>query len=117
MKLPPFHLWSPNLVHAYYLGCKATADLPCPYKEGSTEEYIWKRIAKHKEGEVMSDKLKSMDYQLMTDRVQELMTKGKESKRAGWAMSEIVEKIGIEFGQDYEESCRQYIKEYILYSR
>ena len=58
----------------------------------------------------MSDKLKSMDYQLMVNRVQELMTKGKESKRAGWAMSEIVEKIGTEFGQDYEESCRQYIK-------
>ena len=68
-------------------------------------------------GEVMSNKLKSMDYQLMTNRVHELMAKGKESRRSGWVMSEIVEKIGTEFGQDYEESCRQYIKEYILYSR
>ena len=64
----------------------------------------------------MSDKLKSIDYQMMVDRVHELMTKGKESRRAGWAMSEIVEKIGTEFGQDYEESCRQYIKEYMHWS-
>jgi len=65
----------------------------------------------------MSDKLKSIDYQMMVNRVHELMAKGKESRRAGWVMSEIVEKIGTEFGQDYEESCRQYIEEYILYSR
>jgi len=65
----------------------------------------------------MSDKLKSIDYQMMVNRVHELMAKGKESRRAGWVMSEIVEKIGTEFGQDYKESCRQYIEEYILYSR
>jgi len=54
---------------------------------------------------------------MMVNRVHELMAKGKESRRAGWVMSEIVEKIGTEFGQDYKESCRQYIEEYILYSR
>ena len=65
----------------------------------------------------MSDKIKSIDYQMMTDRVQKLMEEGRKGKHSGWVMSEIVTKIGTEFGKDYEESCRQYIKEYILYNR
>ena len=61
-------------------------------------------------GEIkMSNKIKSVESQMVIDRVHELMAEGKASKIRGWVMSNIVNTIDEEMGPAQSVIAAQYI--------
>tara|TARA_R100000306_G_C4363167_1_gene136328 strand:+ start:948 stop:1139 length:192 start_codon:yes stop_codon:yes gene_type:complete len=57
----------------------------------------------------MSDKLKSLEDELVIKRVHELMAEGKAAAGKGWQLSNIVATIGQEYGLTQSVLAFQYV--------
>jgi hypothetical protein len=57
----------------------------------------------------MSDKIKTLDSEMVIARVHELMAEGKASSAKTWTLVKIVDTIEEEFGTEHSTMAFQYI--------